>query len=603
MTAFPGASALLILAVGGVLLGGCSAGEPARSGAGRGDVFVIVIDTLRRDALRTFEPASPVGTHLDDLARDGVVFDDLRSGTSWTRPAVASLLTGLDAQRHGVHGRRDVLPADGPHLAEALQAAGFETFAWSANPNVLPIWGFDRGFDHFVDLGAEAEREPGRIRAPKVDGRTVFDRVLEALDRTSAGSFHYVHVIDPHRPYRPTRTALDEIDAMGDAVLELFPVAVDTPNTGVLRDHDFRRYMGEVFDVDAALGEFIEGLKARGRYDAATILVVSDHGEEFLEHGGIDHGSTLYEEVLRVPGLLKQAHGRGAQSRIATPAELADLMPTLLASLDVPIPGELDGRDVQADRGDPGRARFANLFLDRHRISAIYDPPYKLIVDHVNDRVVLHDLERDPGERLDLARREPARTQRMHAALDHARARHAPGWHLRGCGCRDREARIAFDVELAGGEMATIGLEDERDAIRPGADAISVLLDLAPSAEDRADRDELVLTPAVSGDATEFEARLRPLDPLGLPIAIGRGSITTRRAAFALEDDRAGAHVDASAPIDCGALVGADRIAEVDTGDLCTPHLRVWHVEAAPARRDDLDVELKERLRALGYAE
>lgn len=583
----------------------CSSGPEAGDGTPDGDVFVIVIDTLRRDSLLTFEPTSPLGEHFDALASDALVFDDLRSGTSWTRPSVASLFTGQHSKRHGIHGRRDVLPPAGPHLVEQLRDAGYATHAWSANPNILPLWGFERGFDSFVDLGEGLPLEPGRTRVPKVDGRMAFERVIDVVEEADSPGFYYVHVVDPHRPYRPSKEVLAEIDAMGDAIRATFPVDIGTPFTRVVWDNYYRRYMGEVLDVDRALGAFVTRLKELGRYEDATILVVSDHGEEFLEHGGEVHGFTLFEEVLLVPGLLKRAGGRDAGRRFTRPAELADMMPTLLASLGIETPAEVDGRNLLAADAPETGARFADLFLDRTRIAAVYDDHHKLIVDYLTDRSELFDLEADPDERRDLTRSEPERAARMRAMLDAARARHASGWHLRGCGCRDRSETLEFGV--TGADTAAsldVEAEDTLTPIESGTTQVRWVLapdESRAAAGDearRADRDDLVL--GAGDDAT---LSVLPQGDTPLNMAFGRGPIERRSEAFDLDPELEMARLGASEPVDCHALVRAYSTQDPSAGAFCSPHLRIWYVAPPESKQGELDPEIRDRLRALGYAE
>src|SRR5205085_7691797 len=120
---------------------------------------------------------------------DGVVFDRLYSSSSWTRTAVATLFTGLDASAHGVLGRDDVLPSERDQLAVALQRGGWRTAAWSSNPNIIPLWGFARGFDVFHDVGASA------WPTTKAHADVVLGRARAALDEPAAlPQFLYIHL-------------------------------------------------------------------------------------------------------------------------------------------------------------------------------------------------------------------------------------------------------------------------------------------------------------------------------------------------------------------------------------------------------------------------
>jgi arylsulfatase A-like enzyme len=556
-------------------------------------VFVLLLDTVRADRLRPFEPGFPIGRHLEELARDGILWENVASPSSWTRTAVATLFTGLAAHSHRVLDRYAVLPASLETLGEILQKHGYRTAAWSANPNVLPLWGFGQGFDVFADVGAFAWAKQ------KTDGRALLHRLLAALPpNVGEGWFFYVHFMDAHAPYRPPDSALRRLQAAPELAASL-PRHGDAPLEQKARK-EYPLYLGELVDLDRQLGGLFAVLKARGIYDSALILAVSDHGEEFLEHGDLYHGKTLYEEVLRVPAILKLPGNAAAGTRVGDPVQLADFFPTILAALGIPPPGGIDGVAL-CDRRGPRRAgadrpRASLLKLDGKHLAAISAGGWKYILDFRGGEL-LFDLRVDPREQRDRAAALPRRAARMRELLEGLLSRREAGWHLRGCGpeghgelrfilrgvepgaVRSREWEEGDSVAQVGPQRLEVRMRlDQRMARR---ERFGALVD-----EVVRDEDELV----IAADSLQIGAE----DPAALPYATGESREAKSAAEIRLDPADGSGRVPASRSIEC-----APAPSGLPSG---SAYLRIWYIPAPEARTAaEVSPEVEDRLRMLGY--
>ncbi|MCB9911934.1 MAG: sulfatase [Planctomycetes bacterium] len=401
------------LAFGGLVLlslalAACSQEEPQP----QPNVVLIVIDTLRADRLGAYGCEPSPSPFLDRLAQRGVVCDPTRSTSSWTAPATASLMTSLYPDQHGVHTgflatrerdaggatlELDRIPADITTLAEVFQGAGYQTLAVTDNRNICHEMGFDQGFDAFHNLN-------------NVGARAVNAQVMAWKDRLRGERPYllYLHYMDPHRPYQFHGT---KPEPSGD------------PRTDQLAAYD-----SEIGFVDARIRELYEALG----WDQNTVLVVTaDHGEEFQDHGGWDHGRTLYHEVIDVP-LIWSFPGKGAPAgRWSGGASLLDVLPTLRGYLGLGR-GEVDQGinlfPLMRDRAlPPERPLFAQLhsppWFGSKTLDAVLQDSHKLILDEPTGHE-LYDLFADPTERQDLFEGSPHQAESLQNALQAAKA----GW-------------------------------------------------------------------------------------------------------------------------------------------------------------------------------
>lgn len=453
-------------------LGGTAAGTPAWAGLrivrerevdrqrARPDapsLLVLLVDTLRADTLGCYGARPSPSPTLDGLARRGRVFDVAVAQSSWTLPATASILTGLNPRSHGVNsgGRDPDAPVDRLWLADGLttlaeqaQASGVTTVAVSANPLVGPATNLTQGFETFVEL------RPTKARDQWPDADAVNQTFLDWVRANRGYRFlAYLHYMDPHEPYVPSARPTPPPGAPPEIVDgDVHALARDVnEGTRAPLPADQVRYLRALYDAEArdwddALARLLNELATLGLAEHLNVLVVADHGEAFQEHGKLTHGVDLHNETLRIPLVL--AGPRVAAARIAAPVQGIDVFPTACALLDLPLPGGLAGASLleepPADRaivselrqGDPGE-----------RI-ALRAGNWKLIHAPASRRSELYDLAADPGEqanRWDDATEGSALLARLHAWIAAAPSPPARAPEpAAGVGVRDRLRALGY---------------------------------------------------------------------------------------------------------------------------------------------------------------
>ena len=396
-----------------------SANLPAPSArVERPDVVLYLIDALRADRLGVHGYAKRVSPRIDAFAEDGVVFLRAQAQSAWTRSAVASLFTGLYPRSHGVLGRQDALPESAKTLASLLHAAGYETVGFSTNGNVSEGFGFDVGFDAYTNLPEQQTDEIHQL------SDRLNEVAVEWLEARASDNplFLYLHSTDPHEPYTPR-----------SPFRERFAARVGTPRftrplhaaRALARGEELDRaslnrdfidlYDAEVAFNDNQFGRFVTSLRELGLYDEAMVILVADHGEEFLDHGGLGHGATLYAEQLDIPLIIKLPRSWGAGTRSAALALQIDILPTVLAYLGVPVPSEVQGRSllplVTSPQSRVHPWAIAQLEIEDLRLDSLTTDELKLIRSLPSENqayvIELYDRLVDSGEQIDLSRARP----------------------------------------------------------------------------------------------------------------------------------------------------------------------------------------------------
>ncbi len=402
--------------LGAVLLSACTPGVGDEPPHPVNRIILISIDTLRADRLGAYGYARPTSPVLDAFAADGVLFARCSASSPWTPPSHTSMLTGLYPSRHGVFEVGRELRAGVRTLAEEFGARGFRTAAVVASDLVLPCKRCKSTFEHYDEI--EWERKDGRS-GPRVLNRAA-DINAAALAwlgglPPEAPFFLLLHYYDVHSDYAPEPRFARMFGAGPDLEPGETDSLIATRQGRTMQPHEVeqiqRLYDAEIRQLDTRLGELFDELVRRGIWEDALIVVTSDHGEEFREHGGFLHGRTLYEEVLHVP-LIVRGPGIPAGRVVDAMVSLADIMPTMLALARVPVPDGLDGHALLPLLAD-GAAVWPELVLSEadhfNERQAIRAGQYKLIRSKSADDE-LYDLAADPGEHDNLADRERARS-------------------------------------------------------------------------------------------------------------------------------------------------------------------------------------------------
>jgi len=389
-------------------------GEPilhdrARYREGRG-VVVVSIDTLRRDHVSLYGYPRDTTPGLAALATEAVVFEDAVSTSSWTLPAHASLFTSNYPSAHGAVNLHVGLSPSWPTLVTELQANDFTTQAFVTHVYLSREYGFGEGYDHLEYLP--------ETRAEQVTDRAV--RFLSAMgDRDF---FLFVHYYDPHwhydppAPYDTTFDPAYEGHASG-IWWEFKKLDAETINPRDLH-HIKALYDGEIRYTDHHVERLMREMKQLGVFDKSLIVVTSDHGEEFLEHGSWEHQKTLYEEQLRIPLIVKLPYGKGAGRQVDGQVSLLDVAPTVIGVLGLTPPPSFRGRDL-FDNGSPERreswAETEHTIDGSHKLALRLGEGERKGIFSLRDgsrTLELFDLHEDPGEH------HPIEDERMRAAFE-----------------------------------------------------------------------------------------------------------------------------------------------------------------------------------------
>ncbi len=390
--------------------------RPAASAGRPPNVVVYVIDTLRADHLGCHGYPRPTTPRIDGFAQSAVRFTHAVAQSSWTLPAVGSILTGRTPPAHGAVDPDHGLRADVATLAELLGGGGYVTAAFVTNYLGGAAFGLDRGFAVFRFYPERGATRPAVYLPSDVLAR----RVVRWLDRRVRTPFFlYVHATDPHFPYLPApryarpflgrAVTVPAATRVVDAVRPLHngrelwgtrPARIASGDLALLRD----LYDGDVRAADAGFGRVLDALQARGLLDDTIVVLTSDHGEEFSEHGGVGHGQTLHGEVLHVPLLIRLPGGRDGGRVVDGLVQHVDILPTVLDLAGMPGPPGLDGRPALVP--DEAAEAYAALRLGRFAQDAIVGDGWKTIRDLETPwprRFVLFDTVQDPREQVDVS--------------------------------------------------------------------------------------------------------------------------------------------------------------------------------------------------------
>jgi len=408
----------LLLAVAGALAS-CASQRPTY-------VVWIVVDSLRADHLGSYGYPVPVSPSIDRLAHEGLLFEQAYATAPWTVPSVASMLTGLHPHQHGLTRLGRVLLPGLQSLPAFLQRNGYRTGAVVSHRLIGRRFQFDHGFDEFDEHEAQGHRH---LSTPGVTRRSI--ALMRRFVAEERPFFLFVHYFDPHYQFRghaayghaPPRagslTGDESIMLLRDRLAELTREEIDFL---------IARYDEEIRYTDEGIGELLTALEELGIADRTLVVFTADHGEEFVDRDWLGHTRTLYDELVRVP-LLMRGPGISAGQRVSTPVSLVSLAATVVdqlgfSSTDTPFG---DARPLPLEYSEPptNTPVFSEVdYIDNERgfkgahLKAMVDGDYKLIRDDLTGDLQLYDLANDPGERNDLAGVQPERRGQMLRRLE-----------------------------------------------------------------------------------------------------------------------------------------------------------------------------------------
>ncbi len=422
-------------------------------------VVLVLADTLRKHHLALYGHDRPNTPHLARMADEGVLFRDAISQATWTKVSVPSILTSLYPTTHQIVTFNDRLPSAAVTLAEAFQAAGFATWASSSVPFSGQLTNLHQGVE--VLLEEASVQLPDGVSDSKT-GRHFIDQLTPWLEQHhDVPFFAFVHAMDPHSPFRPYRPydtlwtdaaageryarELEQIRPhIKNPVLRRFgmPTRAEMAAAGVEIEpylaHERAWYDASILALDAELGRLREVLERLGRDRDTVIAFVSDHGEEFLEHGNHWHGLNVYAEMIEVPLVLHWPGGLPGGTVVETTVPTLDLMPTLLDLAGLPIPETAQGSSLRpfwSEGGGAGRRPPVIAERATQRVSqspedvfmgsdslALVEPEWKLIWNvRPAPGVPEHELYHRPSDPLDqknVAAERPEVVTRLRSALE-----------------------------------------------------------------------------------------------------------------------------------------------------------------------------------------
>ena len=410
-----------------------SATDGARRPTG---VLLISIDSLRADHMSCYGYESPLMPEIATtpnidrrLAGEGTLFERVVSTTSWTVPSHMAMLSGQPDEVHGVKGTSSRLHKSRPLLAMRYRDAGWRTGGFFSGPNLHPYFGFGRGFEVYEDctsVGVDAskfapknDRQRDELRAMEDaahrghTGEEVVGRFQEWIETIGEDEsfFAFAHFWDVHYDYEPPEEFdVFDPDYEGEVDGTNIPELFERRLPGKERDslHIAALYDGEILYTDHNIDTMLDVLEAAGRLDDTLIVFTSDHGEEFGEHGRFGHNKTLYEEVVRVPLILRHPSLVSAGLRVDDLVSLVDIAPTLLELCGLPADGTHWGRSlVPLLRGEGLPPRAAPLSLQfgrpvpgtkRAPMEGLHAGDHKVVRNRPGEAPILFDLEADPLE-------------------------------------------------------------------------------------------------------------------------------------------------------------------------------------------------------------
>jgi arylsulfatase len=377
----------------------------------RPNVVIVLLDALRADPLEAYGYRRETSPFVSALAADGILFERAFAPANLTRMSVPSFLGSVHAATHGIRHRDDQAPPALLLLPEVLRAAGYQTAAWMPNPSLAQRYRFYYGFDAYYD----DDRIPVRSKEKHLPLHERWE-TAQAINRSALAWVHardrdrpvflYLHYRDIHGPYAPpppydTRWTPPE-------PARPFP-------RGVFRESDHAylklpnhrddvgcyeaQYDGCIRYTSDRLTELFAALREDGVLDDAIVVLMADHGEAFLEHGTLNHGNVLFDELVHVPLVVRPPDGAPRGRRVPALVSLIDVPPTILDYVGLPAPARFPGRSLRPFIDGTAESAGDVVFFEAPDAVGARTSRWKVIIDRATGTPELYDVQADPAER------------------------------------------------------------------------------------------------------------------------------------------------------------------------------------------------------------
>jgi arylsulfatase A-like enzyme len=416
---------LVFLAMLGALV---SAGSACRDQVAPVDppsIVLVMIDTLRADHLQHHGYEREVSPNISRWAEQGTWFSSAVAASPWTGPSVASMVTGYYPDELGIRDLDDPLPRAATTLAETLAAQGYATGAVISNGYIAAWFGHDQGYGHFFQEEYTGDDDNF---TPVSTADRITNHALDWMRTAPRPFFLYVHYTDPHDPYLPPEAWSKRFVADPEVLDEELLLKGNFARLPLSRNQlvaVHAMYEASIAFTDYEVGRLLDSVTPQ-----VLVVIVGDHGEEFLEHGGFRHGHTVYEELLHVP-LIFAGAGVEAGREVRQVVSHVDIAPTILELSGCAPPAGASGRSLRPllegsrDAIEP-YVVFGVREFRGSKLVAARSENWKLVFQEEPERLALFDLAADPRERHDVSGSEPRVVERLKAEILNRRERVAP---------------------------------------------------------------------------------------------------------------------------------------------------------------------------------
>ena len=376
------------------------------------NIIMVVLDTTRADAFAPFYPNTDVQTpFMDEVIKHGTSFKNTYNNENWTKPSTATIMSGLYSTTHTARRAESILPKEVRLFSEHLQGQGFYTGFMTSNAVLSDKFGFNKGWDTFTNYA----------RTPYGNGKYLYQNAAKWLEERPDPSkrfFLYIQSVDAHTTYEvPAKYSGKYFKGkyngkLGQNFDREEQVEADK---GALKlsETDLNwvkaMYKGEITYQDEQLGILLKKIKELGLDEDTMIVITNDHGEELKEHGHMDHGWTLYDEMIRAPLVFSFPKGIKTNHVIKDVFEHVDLAPTLSAVLDVEMMGSAEGQNLMPllTGQTPHFLPLYAVSASRNKIRTIRVGDWKLFVGASKNRMFLFNIKKDPLEKNNVLKENP----------------------------------------------------------------------------------------------------------------------------------------------------------------------------------------------------